>query len=339
MWWDEQISQGLKQWDVRDKMTCGHAELGKEAKCPYPLGTPLDYMESCGVFKSDKMSEYGLCHFYQVGLSGDFPKFPTPCEPTTNDHLHRFLENARECSWPNLLVVHSQDMVTVVCLLRELHVKDSLWHLKMETDAEASDKSKRKLLFCLFCQYLGSNNLCYHNHIICTHYNASYGCGKCLKEVFSSGQWLKVHMRCCKGLKAEAVKEKPATSHAKGASSSFSPKKKKHQTKSQQSDLQPDTSINHLPSGLGHKPIPLQMRQEENCYHHSHSHTPVAKNHGRSTPWATSIPARNTRCTSLTNTRRRRSNMAFYSNTVYFAYTLCINIYIKDIEDNVWSDL
>ena len=178
----------------------------------------------------------------QSGAQWGLPEFPTPHEPATNDHLCHFLENARECSWPNLLVAHSLDAVIVVCLLQELHTKASLQCLKMETDAEAGDKSKRKLSFCPFCQYSGSNNLSYLNHIICTHYDVSYGCRKCLKEVFPSRQQLKVHMRHCKGLKVEAVKEKPATNHAKGASSSSSsPKKKKHQTKSQQSDLQLDS--------------------------------------------------------------------------------------------------
>ena len=240
VWQDKQISQGLKQWDVRDKMTYDHMELCKEAKCPDPLGMLLDYMESHRVFKSDKTSEYDLCHFYQVGFSGDFLKFHTAHEPATNDHLCCFLENAREYFWPNLLVAHSWDVVTAVCLLRELHAKAILQHLKMETDTKASDKSKRKLSFCPFCQYSGSNNLSYLNHIVCTHFNTSYGCRKCLKEVFSSRQQLKAHMRCCKGLKVEVVKKKPTTSHAKGASSSPSPKKKKHQTKSQQSDTQPD---------------------------------------------------------------------------------------------------
>ena len=188
MWQDEQISQGLRQWDERDKMSCDHMEPGKEAKCPDPLGAPLDYMESHRVFKKDKMSKYNLCHFYQVGLSGDFPKFPAPCEPSTNDHLHHFLENARECSQPNLLVVHSWDAVTAVCLLKELHAKASLWCLKMETDAKAGDKLKRQLSFCPLCQYLGSNDLPYLNDIVCVHYNVSYGCGKCVKEVFPSRQ-------------------------------------------------------------------------------------------------------------------------------------------------------
>ena len=113
----------------------------------------------------------------------------------------------------------------------------------METDAEAGSKTKRKLFFCPFCQYSGSNNPSYLNHIICMHYNVSYGCGKCLKEVLPTGQWFKVHMKCCKGFKAEVAKDKPATSHAKEASSSSSnsKKKKKHQTKSQQPDSQPDS--------------------------------------------------------------------------------------------------
>ena len=173
-WWDKKISQGLKQWDKRDKMTCDHTKPGKEVRCPDPLGMPLDYMESHRVFKSLKTSRYDLCCFYRVGLSGDFPEFPTPCKPAINDHIHSFLEKAHECSRPNLVVLHSQDAVTVVCLLQELHSNASLQHLKMETDAKAGDKSKRKLSFCPFCQYSGSNNQSYLNHIICAYYNVSY---------------------------------------------------------------------------------------------------------------------------------------------------------------------
>ena len=87
----------------------------------------------------------------------------------------------------------------------------------------------------------GSNDPLYLNHIVFTHYNVNYGCGKCLKEVFPTGQWLKVHLKHCKGLKAEAAKDKPAISNAKGASSSSSSKKKKHWTKSQQPDSQPNS--------------------------------------------------------------------------------------------------
>ena len=93
-WRDKKISQGLKQWDERDKMTCDHTESGKEAKCSNLLGVQLYYIESCKVFESIKTSEYGRCRFYKVGLSGDFSEFPTPHKPATNDHMCHFLENA-----------------------------------------------------------------------------------------------------------------------------------------------------------------------------------------------------------------------------------------------------
>ena len=171
-------------------MTCDHVEPNKEAKCPDPLGAPLDYVESCEVFKPIKTREYNLCCFYQVGLSEDFPEFPTPNRPATNDRICSFLEKARELSQPNLIVAHSQDTVTVVCLLGELHANASLQLLKMETDAEAGGKTKQKLSFCPFCQYLGSNDPAYLNHIVCMHYTASYGCGNCLNKVLPTGQQL-----------------------------------------------------------------------------------------------------------------------------------------------------
>ena len=116
-WRDMKISEGLKQWDDWDKMTCDHTQLGKEAKYPDPLGTPLDNMESWNIFKPIMMTKYDLCYFYQVGLSGDFPEFPKPHKPATNDHMHGFLEKPQEFSQPNLIVAHSQDMVTAVFLL------------------------------------------------------------------------------------------------------------------------------------------------------------------------------------------------------------------------------
>ena len=45
-WRDKKISQSLKHWDERDKMTCDHVEPGKEAKCPDPLGALLDHMRA-----------------------------------------------------------------------------------------------------------------------------------------------------------------------------------------------------------------------------------------------------------------------------------------------------
>ena len=45
------------------------------------------------------------------------------------------------------------------------------------------------------------------NYIICDHYNMNYRCGKCLNEVFTTGQPLKAHMKVCKGLPKEAMNE------------------------------------------------------------------------------------------------------------------------------------
>ena len=54
-----------------------------------------------------------------------------------------------------------------------------------------------KLLFCPFCAYAGGNDLSYLNHIIIMHYNASYGCGKCLKQAFISSLALHTHKKVC----------------------------------------------------------------------------------------------------------------------------------------------
>ena len=43
----------------------------------------------------------------------------------------------------------------------------------------------------------GGDNLLYLNHIIIAHYNASYGCGKCLKQAFVSSSALHNHKKVC----------------------------------------------------------------------------------------------------------------------------------------------
>ena len=63
----------------------------------------------------------------------------------------------------------------------------------------ADSKPIKKLSFCPFCLYHGSNDISYMNHIIGTHYNMAYGCNKCLKEVFLLGQQLKTHIKVCVG--------------------------------------------------------------------------------------------------------------------------------------------
>ena len=96
-----------------------------------------------------------------------------------------------------------------ICLLQELHSKDSLRHLPMEPNPDVGRKAIKKLSFCLVCLYNGSNNLSYMNHIMCRHYNANYGCGQCLKEVFTMGQQLKNHLKICVGFPKASTPSSP----------------------------------------------------------------------------------------------------------------------------------
>ena len=79
-------------------------------------------------------------------------------------------------------------------MLRELHTATCLQHLQVDL----RDKSV-KLSFCPFCTDVvgGGNNLSYLNHIIIAHYNARYGCRKCLKQAFVSSSALHNHKKVC----------------------------------------------------------------------------------------------------------------------------------------------
>ena len=113
--------------------------------------------------------------------------------------LEDFLLKVRALGHPNLVVAFAQDSATAFCLLQELHSKDSLRHLPMEPKSDVGGKTTKKLSFCPFCLYHGSNNLLYMNHVMCRHYHANYGCGQCLKEVLTMGQQLKNHRKICTG--------------------------------------------------------------------------------------------------------------------------------------------
>ena len=78
----------------------------------------------------------------------------------------------------------------------------------------------------------GGNDLSYLNHIIIMHYNASYGCGKCLKQAFVSSSALHTHKKVCLGLtsrEAAGVPDgKPSSgggNSSHGGSSKATPKK------------------------------------------------------------------------------------------------------------------
>ena len=89
-----------------------------------------------------------------------------------------------------------------------------------------------KFSFCPFCTYVGGNDLLYLNHIIIAHYNASYGCGKCLKQAFVSSPALHNHKKVCLGLISRkstgGFDGKPSSSRgdsSHGGSSKATPKK------------------------------------------------------------------------------------------------------------------
>ena len=125
-WQDQMISEGHSEWHMHATMICDHADPCKKAKFPDALGLPLEYMKHWGVFDPKKTNEYDLCQFYQVGLSGDLPDFPSPCKPATHEQVNKFLLTAKSLGQPNLIMAHPQDSVMAVCLLQELHIKDSL---------------------------------------------------------------------------------------------------------------------------------------------------------------------------------------------------------------------
>ena len=135
-------------------------------------------MKQCGVFKAKKTNEYDLCISYRVELSGNLPPFPSPHKPATHMMLEELL---RQHGHPNLLMVFARDLATMVCLLQELHNKDSLKHLPLEPKSDTDSKMVKKLSLCSFCLYNGSNDM------------------KCLKEVFLLDQQLKAHLRVCTG--------------------------------------------------------------------------------------------------------------------------------------------
>ena len=201
-WCNKKISKGSAAWKICAKMRCDHGGAFKDHQHSDPVSLPLDYMKSSGVFKATKTNVYDLCCFYRISATGEFPAFPAPRDPTSSNMLRELLEAARAAKCANLLMVFAGEFATAICLLRVLHDKDSMKCLALETKPGKQDmdsKMTKKLSFCPFCLYHGSNNLSYMNHFVITHYNAAYGCGKCLKVVLLTGQQAKSHLKSCPG--------------------------------------------------------------------------------------------------------------------------------------------
>ena len=126
----------------------------------------------------------------------------------------------------------------------------------------------KTVILPLLCIHMG-NDLSYLNHIIITHYNASYGCGKCLKQAFVSSSALHNHKKVClKFTKKPATgsNSKPSSGRGGdgsqgGSSTRATPKKK--DSKAPATDSQGSST-----------PTALQATPHHNGCKKSHHHKP-----------------------------------------------------------------
>ena len=90
--------------------------------------------------------------------------------------------------------------VTPLGLLQELHTRSMLVCIPIYLTGEAKDGHGACMSCCPFCMYTVQNDLAYLNHIVCVHYDTSFGCGACFSAITSSGQQMKNHIKECSGL-------------------------------------------------------------------------------------------------------------------------------------------
>ena len=103
-------------------MICDLPKHGKvQPNHPDLVGPPLDYMGEHQVFDGIRSDIYDLCQFYILGMTGDPPEFPAPWEPATRGQIRDLLKLACAIDQPYMILVHSADSVTTICMLRELH--------------------------------------------------------------------------------------------------------------------------------------------------------------------------------------------------------------------------
>ena len=192
-WYRDKITNKVVSWAMRDTMICDLPEHSKtQPNHPDPVGPPLGYMVKCKVFDCTRSDLYDLCHSYALGMTDNPPDIPPPWEPVTCSQVKDLLKSARLIGHPYMILVHSTDSMTTVSMLWELHTTTCLRFLQVDLHGKSI-----KMSFCPFCAYTGTYNLSYLNHIIIAHYNASYGCGKCLKQAFVSSSTLHNHKKVC----------------------------------------------------------------------------------------------------------------------------------------------
>ena len=115
----------------------------------------------------------------------------------------------------------------------------------------------------------GGNDLSYLKHIIIAHYNASYGCKKCLKQAFVSSSTLHNHKKVCIGFitkkSTTGSDGKPSSSEggngSHGSSTKATPKK---DGKASATDSQGSSTLPALQTS------PRHSGRETSHHHKSH---------------------------------------------------------------------
>ena len=154
------------------------------------------------------------------------------------------------------------DSVMAVSLLRELHTATCLWRLQVDL----WDKTV-KLSFCPFCAYAGGNDLLYMNHVIVMHYNASYACGKCLKQAFISSLALHTHKKVCLGLTTRKATGVPNGNSSGGGNSGHGSSSKATPKKNGKVATANSQGLSAMPSS---QPLPCHSRWGTSHHHKSH---------------------------------------------------------------------
>ena len=142
---------------------------------------------------------------------------PNPQRPATCSLLLHLLKKGQKSNRPYLLVVTPKDVISPSSLLGELHAPGSLHCLPMCMEGDPPDKHHTKLCFCPFCKYSVANDQSFLNHVMPVHYQANYGCRKCLGEVCGKSQPMQLHLWECEGLPDTADSHSPH--HQKSSSS------------------------------------------------------------------------------------------------------------------------
>ena len=125
-------------------------------------------------------------------------------------------------------------------------------------------------MFCPFCTYTGGNDLSYLNHIIIAHFNARYGCGKCLKQAFVFSSALHNHKKVCIRFvaKKSATDSDSKPSSRGGGDGSHSDSTRATPKKRDSKAPAADSQGSSAPPAS--QTSPCHSGQETSCHHKSH---------------------------------------------------------------------